>query len=189
MAGSLSVVLLHDQMLDKQGTRVCTSLTMIDVHDIARSATTYGLKHAFIAHPAPTLRKLASTLKGHWEHGFGASYNPSRRDALGTVEIVSDLDEAMAWIDRETGLPPVLLATSARPGGTRTSFSQMRHLIEQQNDSFLLMLGTGWGMSDQLLARASFFLEPVLGPGEYNHLSVRSACAIMLDRLMGRHEP
>jgi hypothetical protein len=47
------------------------------------------------------------------------------------------------------------------------------------------MFGTGWGMSQELLDRADIFLDPINGPKEYNHLSVRSACAIMLDRLFG----
>ncbi len=32
---------------------------------------------------------------------------------------------------------------------------------------------------------ADFFLEPIKGPSDYNHLSVRSAVAIVLDRLLG----
>ena len=31
--------------------------------------------------------------------------------------------------------------------------------------------------------RADYFLEPIKGPTDYNHLSVRAACAIMLDRI------
>ncbi len=186
MKPKLNVILLHDQMVDKQGKRVCTSLTMIDVHDIARSSRTFGLQHAFIAHPAPALRRLAFTLKGHWEHGHGSTYNPSRREALEHVEIVSDIDEALAFLDKENGKLPKLIATSAKVGGARLSFGAAREMISTQTDeSFLLMLGTGWGMSDELLERADYFLEPILGPTEYNHLSVRSACAIMLSRLMG----
>lgn len=185
MPSKLNVILLHDQMVDKQAKLVCTSLTMIDVHDIARSSRTYGVEHAFIAHPAPTLRKLALTLKGHWESGFGSTYNPNRREALEHVEIVTCLDEAIAFLDKKNGKLPKLLATSAKPGGNRVSFSEMREKLENEDESFLLMFGTGWGMSDALLNRANYFLEPINGPTEYNHLSVRSACAIMLDRLVG----
>jgi hypothetical protein len=35
------------------------------------------------------------------------------------------------------------------------------------------------------MEQADYILEPIYGPGEYNHLSVRSAVAIILDRLLG----
>lgn len=181
----LSVVLLHDEMVDKQDKLVTASLTLIDIHDIARSSATYAAKALYIAHSAPTIRKLARSLKSHWEEGFGSTYNPNRKVAIEHVRIVSSLDEAIADIDTRAGKLPKLIATSARPGGKRVTFAQTRELLAL-GDPYLLMLGTGWGMSSQLLERADLFLEPINGPGEYNHLSVRSACAIMLDRLMAR---
>jgi hypothetical protein len=180
----LNVVLLHDEMVDKTGALVTTSLTMIDLHDIARSSTTYGVKATYIAHPAPAMRTLARSLKLHWEEGFGATYNPNRKEALEHIRIVSSLDEAIADIHRRTGLSPILLATSAKGGGDRVSFSAMRAELASSSSPFLLMFGTGWGMSDPLLARAHRYIEPIYGPTPYNHLSVRSACAIMLDRLL-----
>jgi hypothetical protein len=179
----LSVVLLHDQMVDRQGHHVTTSITLIDVHDIARSARTYGLTNYFISHPSPHLRGLVRTMQIHWDEGFGATYNPNRKEALARVELVCTLDEAIAKIDLRTGKLPKLIATSAKGGGRRVTFSEMRRELHDTEDPYLLMLGTGWGMSDELLARADLFLEPVYGPTNYNHLSVRSACAIMLDRL------
>jgi hypothetical protein len=184
--GDLSVVLLHDKMVDKQGKLITSSLTMIDVHDIARSARTFGVTNVFIAHPAPTLRKLALTLKNHWEEGFGSTYNPNRKDAIELVQIVEDLDEAIQHIDLRTGKLPKLVATSAKPGGTRIGFDAFNHHLAASAEPHLLMFGTGWGMSQELLDRADLFLEPINGPTPYNHLSVRSACAIMLDRIFGR---
>ncbi len=181
-----SVILLHDEMVDKEGKLVSTSITTIDVHDIARSARTYGARNTFIAHSSPTMRKLTRTLKSHWDEGFGATYNPNRKEALNFVEIITSLDDAIAHIDARTGKLPVIIATSAREGAGRISFSGLRDKMGTGDDSYLIMFGTGWGMSDALLSRATYFLEPVRGVGEYNHLSVRSACAIILDRLLGR---
>ena len=180
---NLFVVLLHADMVDKTGADVTTSLTLIDLHDIARSARTYGVSATYISHPAPPMRALARTLKMHWEEGFGATYNPNRREALEHIRVVGSLDEAIADIHHHTGKLPRLIATSAKEGGDRISFSQGRELLTHSEQPFLLMLGTGWGMSQPLLDRADFFLEPICGPTPYNHLSVRSACAIMLDRL------
>lgn len=111
-AVDLSVIILHDGMVDKQKKLVTASLTLIDVHDIARSSATYGMSAFYVAHPAPTIRKLARTLKSHWEEGFGATYNPNRKEAIEHVRIVSDLDEAIAEIDTRTGKLPKLIATS-----------------------------------------------------------------------------
>ncbi len=183
-SSNLNIILLHEDMVDKHGTHVTTSLTLIDVHDIARSSRTYGANALYIAHPSATLRKLSRTLKGHWEEGFGATYNPNRKEALELVRIVGSLDEAITSIEVEYHALPKLVATSARPGSARTSFGEMGAILRQSTFPHLLMLGTGWGMSDELLARADYFLEPICGPGDYNHLSVRSACAIMLDRLV-----
>jgi hypothetical protein len=180
----LSVVLLHDRMVDKEGKLITSSLTMIDVHDFARSSRTYGATTVFIAHPSAMIRKLARTLKHHWEEGFGATYNPNRKDALQLIEIVTDLDEAIRAIDERTGKIPKLIATSAREGPDRVGYPEMREKL-QSGEPYLLMFGTGWGMSKELLDRSDFFLRPIKGPTPYNHLSVRGACAIILDRLLG----
>jgi hypothetical protein len=180
---NLFVVLLHADMVDKTGADVTPSLTLIDLHDIARSARTYGVSATYISHPAAPMRALARTLKMHWEEGFGATYNPNRKEALEHIRVVASLDEVIADIHHHTGKLPQLIATSAKGGGDRVSFSQGRELLASSEQPVLLMLGTGWGMSQPLLDRADFFLEPICGPTPYNHLSVRSACAIMLDRL------
>jgi len=181
----LNLVLLHENMVNKNGEPITTSLTMIDIHDIARSSKTYNLQKAYIAHPSPTLRKLGLTLKKHWEDGYGSTYNPKRKDALDIVEIASNLEECIAAITEKYGSAPKLIATSAKPATDKQiSFSKLRNLISENSSPILLMLGTGWGMSEELLTKADFILEPINGPGEYNHLSVRSAAAILLDRLV-----
>lgn len=181
---NLSVVLLHEKMVDKQGALVTTSLTLIDIHDIARSSRTFGVDTFYVAHPAPTLRKLTRTLQHHWEDGFGATYNPDRKEALSILDVAADLDEVLHKMAVKHGTRPKLVATSAAKGSGRVSFLEMRKLMASDESPFLMMLGTGWGMSEDLLSRADYFLEPIEGPGDFNHLSVRSACAILLDRLV-----
>lgn len=58
--------------------------------------------------------------------------------------------------------------------------------MREEDLPFLIMLGTGWGMAAALLAKADIVLEPIRGSSEYNHLSVRSATAIILEKLLGR---
>ena len=50
----------------------------------------------------------------------------------------------------------------------------------------MILLGTGWGLADAVFARSDLVLEPIPGRDDYNHLSVRAASAIMLDRILGR---
>jgi hypothetical protein len=48
----------------------------------------------------------------------------------------------------------------------------------------LLIFGTGWGIAEEIVNRADHRLEPIKGVENYNHLAVRSAAAIILDRIM-----
>lgn len=181
----LNIALLHAGMHNKKGEIVTASLTMIDVHDLARSSRTYGVNTVYVAHPAETLRKLSLKLKSHWEVGFGSTYNPNRKEALEIINIVTSLDEAIEKIKERSGKTPKLIATSAREGPNRVNFKEMKEILFRETDQpFMLLLGTGWGMSQAILDRADYFLEPVRTVTGYNHLSVRSAAAIMLDRLL-----
>jgi hypothetical protein len=182
---SLNVALLHDGMVDKTGKTVTTSVTLIDVHDISRSCRTYGTDSFFVVHSSQTMRALVRTVKSHWDGDFGSRYNPNRQDALGVLSIASDLDEALLQVERRTGRLPKIIATSARDGDDRIGYGEMRSLMENSQDSFLVVFGTGWGMGPELMSRADYVLKPIYGPTPYNHLSVRAACAIILDRLQG----
>lgn len=182
---NLYIALLHDDMVDKRGRVVTTSVTLMDVHDIARSAKTYGAKGYFIAHTIPTLRDLVHQLTDHWETGFGKEYNPNRVDALSLIHVVTSPDEAKAKIKEIHGTDPILVATSGRSGVNRVTFPKIKESISSGHPH-LLMFGTGYGMCDELLSKADYIIEPIYGPTPYNFLSVRSAVAVVLDRLVGR---
>lgn len=181
----LYVVLLHHPVYDKRGQVVATAVTNMDVHDLARTGKTYGVAGIFIATPVRALRLLAEKIIDHWQKGFGASYNETRREALSLVRTVVDLDGAILEIERATGERPVLIATTAKEGAVRVAFPVLRERLASSPAPHLLMLGTGWGMTRELLDRADLCLEPIRGIGDYNHLPVRAAAAIMLDRLLG----
>jgi hypothetical protein len=187
MKAPFAVCLLHEGMLNKNGKDVTTSLTLIDLHDISRSAKTYGLIQSYVAHPAILLRRLAGMLTNHWQYGYGSTYNPDRKAALDNLTVCENLEQILNDLKVKSGKPPKLIATSAKEGAGRITFAECKTILqEDQENSYLLMLGTGWGMTDQLLEKADYFLEPVRGPTPYNHLSVRSACAIILDRIFGK---
>ena len=182
----LYVALLHHPVYDKNGAIVTTAVTNLDVHDISRLSRTFGVRGFYVCTPVPTLRRLVARIMRHWETGPGSTYNTTRKDALSVVRLVADLDEATADVERETGVLPHVVATSARSGPGRTAFAELRGRLEApEGAAVLLILGTGWGLTSEILERADAILEPIGGTGDYNHLSVRAAAAIMLDRLRG----
>jgi len=181
----LSLVLLHHPMLDKNGLIVTTALTNMDIHDIARTARTYGVRRFYVAHPIKALRVLAAKIMEHWDTGYGSTYNLTRKDALSLVRLEHDLDSTLLTLERETGQRPRLVVTSARGGPNRTSYATLRAELETSTEPHLLVFGTGWGLPPEITERADVMLEPICGPSDYNHLSVRSAAAVILDRLRG----
>jgi hypothetical protein len=177
---------LHHPVYDKNGHVVTTAVTNMDIHDIARSGCTYGLAAFFVVTPVKALQKLARKIIDHWETGYGSEYNVTRKDALALARICDSLDDAIISIERETGEKPVVVATSARRGENRASFAQVRDMLNRETRPFLILLGTGWGLTETVLLQSDYVLEAIEGRGDYNHLSVRSAAAVIFDRLLGR---
>ena len=77
-------------MVNKDGDAVATSVTNFDIHDIARAARTYGADRYFIVTPIRMQRDFVRRIVDYWREGSGASYNPTRGDALRDVRIVRD---------------------------------------------------------------------------------------------------
>lgn len=182
---NLAVALLHHPVYNKHRNLVTTAFTNLDIHDIARTARTFGLSRYYLVTPSPEQQQLIERITRHWETGWGAGYNPDRREALSIVSTVATLADAVQDLQQRNGQPVSTLVTGAaqRPGAV--SFAAARRLISQNDRNYLLVLGTGWGLADELFEEAGMILEPILGNGSYNHLPVRSALAIMLDRLVG----
>lgn len=179
------IALIHHPVYDKQHKVVTTSITNMDIHDIARSALTYGVKRYFVVNPVRTLHALAEKILHHWQYGHGSVYNETRKDALAIVALAETLDGVLESILQETHQQPRVIATSARGGENRVTFSAVRTRIGQNGRPVLLLFGTGWGLTEEVFAQAEAILEPIQGCGAYNHLSVRAAAAILLDRLLG----
>ncbi len=179
------VALLHHPVYNKRHDVVTTSITGFDLHDIARSCATFGVKKYLVVNPLPAQQEFARRIFDFWLDEGSREFNWTRADAFQLVSIQPDLDGALAEIEKLEGVRPRLVATSARPQGA-VKYETMKKELAGSSAPYLLMFGTGWGMTEELLARADAILEPVVGPGEYNHLSVRSATAIILDRLLGR---
>ncbi|MGZ3651657.1 MAG: RNA methyltransferase [Bdellovibrionota bacterium] len=186
---SVYVALIHHSMLDKNGAVVTTAVTNLDIHDIARSSRTYGVKNYFLVNPLAEQQDVVKRIIGHWQGSGGRDYNPDRSDAFERVKIVSWFQEAIREIEAIEGVRPEVLMTSARkPTGFRVqSWGDAREEIFRGGKPRLLAFGTGFGMTDELLREGDVVLDPIFPQLEsgYNHLSVRSAVAIALDRLLG----
>jgi len=183
--GDLYLALLHHPVYDKNGAVVTTAVTNMDVHDLGRLARTFGVRAFYVATPVPTLRRLVERIMRHWDTGPGAAYNRTRKEALALARLAHDLDAVVADIERETGVLPRLVATSAREGGRRLSFAALRRRLHEEPRPDVLLLGTGWGLTEDVLLRADDILEPIRGTAGWNHLSVRTAAAVILDRIRG----
>jgi hypothetical protein len=182
---NLAIALLHYPVYNKHREVVTTALTNLDQHDIARSSRTFGLDRFYIVTPAEEQRKLAERIAGHWQDGWGAGYNPDRKEALGIIRICATLREAVSEFQAHFAKPVKTVITGASSRPDSTDFKTVRKILEDTEQPVLLLLGTGWGLTDECFESADYVLEPIEGAGSYNHLSVRSAAAIMLDRLRG----
>jgi hypothetical protein len=180
---SLYLALVHYPILDRQGDLITTTITMIDVHDTSRSARTYQVREVCMIHPLETQRELVNTVRKHWVEGSGGKRIPTRTDALSLVTTSPSLADYVAHIEQQEHAAPELWVTAARANKPTISYRDGAELLTQPGPPVLLLFGTGWGLPPQILDQATFQLEPIVGMGNWNHLSVRAACAISLDRL------
>lgn len=180
------VVLMHGDILLKDKSVGTSSVTSIDIHDIARSSKTYGFDGYFIVTPLKDQQTIVNTLLDFWNTGYGTEYNIHRHEAIKMVRLNNNLDEVIAEIENREGVKPLLIATSAKSYDSQkyiTYFDQAK--VWKFNRPILIILGTGHGLADFVLDRCDFILEPLYGFSEFNHLSVRSAAAVIFDRWLG----
>lgn len=182
---ALFIALIHYPVVDRNGRTVASAVTSLDLHDLARSARTYGVSAFYVVHPVPEQREFAGNVIGHWLNSPGREFDSRRREALELVRIVPDLASAMAEAEAMAGTRPLTVHTSARAVGS-ISYGAVRERLEAaEGPPLMLLFGTGFGMAPAMLEQADLALAPIHGPSEYNHLSVRSAAGIILDRLRG----
>jgi hypothetical protein len=180
-----AIALVHHPVLDGQGAIVTTAVTNLDVHDLARSARTYGCSDYFAAHPIAAQRELVERIRQHWTEGSSGRRIPDRREALSVLRVVDSLDTAVEALGGRASVE--LWVTAARDLGQTLSFRDARVRLGEGDKPVLIVFGTGWGLARAVIDAADVRLEPIRSTEtSYNHLSVRSACAIALDRLFGQ---
>ena len=112
------------------------------------------------------------------------------RFVAGVVRAGRTFEEVKAAIAAEQGELPEVVLTDARSFPNSISYADYRKELSnpERTKPVCIVFGTGWGVSDSFYPEVHRILAPVYGPegdGGYNHLSVRAAVAIILDRLFG----
>ncbi|MBP9113702.1 MAG: RNA methyltransferase [Polyangiaceae bacterium] len=189
---SLSIALVHYPVLGKsvEGSPeeiVTSAVTNLDVHDLSRSARTYNCDAFYIVHPIEAQRELVRTIQTHWTTGSSSIRIPSRKRALERLAIVTSIEAAVTDIQSRTQSDRVEVWTTAARGSglPLVSYASARTLLHSEGAPVLLLFGTSWGLTLETLRSADLRLEPIRATSDFNHLSVRAACSITLDRLVG----
>ncbi|MGQ9647831.1 MAG: RNA methyltransferase [Thermodesulfobacteriota bacterium] len=183
MTSNLYVGLVHHPIYDNKGEVVATAVTNFDIHDIARCARTFGIGGFFVITPLESQIQLVERILRHWREGVGSSYNPTRKEPLSLVQVTRTIDEADRIISDRWQKRVKKVATGASPYPECISFGSFRKLLADHETPFFILFGTGWGLTKEVKEESDYVLAPIEGKG-YNHLSVRSAVAIILDRLL-----
>lgn len=179
------LALVHHPVLNKAGDIVSTAVTNLDIHDNARTARTYGASSYHIVTPLDAQVELVSRILDHWREGFGARRVPNRVDAMNLVQVSRSLEQAIATIVDGRDVEPVIIATAARRFPRSSSYAELRQRMADHPGPYVMVFGTGYGLADEIIDNAHVVLEPIGNPDDWNHLSVRGAAAIIMDRLLG----
>lgn len=186
------IALMHNQILVKHGIEGNTSVASLDIHDIARSSATYGIKNYFIVTALEDQKKILDTFLGFWLSKEGKEYNLNRFDAVRRVCSAPSLDNVVDQIKEKEDKEPLIIATSAKEVAIQDELGETKLIdyfsqekVFKQNRPVLILLGTGQGLNEHVIKRSDYLLTPIKGMTDYNHLSVRSAAAVILDRWLG----
>lgn len=181
------IALLHYPMYNKRMEIISTSITNLDLHDVSRVARTYDVDAFFLIHPSPNQQELIKDIISYWQDGYGGQYNPDRKEAFSIIKAAKTLEEVQEYLEKVNGEKVFTVATDARSYPNTIAYSYLRNMVFNEDKTFLLLFGTGWGICQEALDNCDYILQPIEAKRDYNHLSVRSAVSIILDRLLGEY--
>ena len=184
---NLYVALVHHPVIIEGKNSGTSSLTNLDIHDIARVCRTYGLGGYYIISPLQDQLEVLHGILRHWIDGPAGKSHPDRANALSIINPATSIAKAQEHILAQTGRHPLLWGSSAQWGIHKNTpqtmpFALARQKLEQS--PALLLLGTGHGLAPEVLQSCDGFLRPLRFLSDYNHLSVRAAAAILVDRIL-----
>lgn len=187
MRQSIYLALVHYPVYNKNSDVVCTSVTNFDIHDISRTSRTYGVKQYHIIVPVEAQKQLTERIIGYWQDGAGGQFNKDREEAFSATRVYESIEKSISEIEKIEGKKPRIITTSAKIFPNSISYKDLGEKIFEDDQPYLLLFGTGWGLIDEVMDMSDYILEPIRGNSKYNHLSVRLAVSIILDRLVGEN--
>ena len=182
------MALVHHPVRNRHGETIATAVTNLDIHDLARSGRTYDVHTTWMVTPLEQQRSLVTRIISHWRQGEGQSYNPIRARAFERLRVTESIEALIEAITTESGQAPLVVGTGAAVREGAISYEACRRRIASEQGPMLILFGTGWGLVEEVMENCDLLLPGVNArPGRegYNHLSVRAAVAIILDRLLG----
>ena len=180
---NIYLALIHHPVINKFGDIITTSITNLDIHDISRSCLTFEVKNFFIVTPLSSQKQMISRIMKFWQTEAASNYNAFRSQALNIVRHADTFDDVIKYIQKQESNDPVVVGTTAIERNDQMNYGDFCNEYLAGSSPVLLLFGTGNGLAQSILSECDLILEPVYGSGQYNHLSVRSAAAIILDRL------
>jgi hypothetical protein len=187
MLDKIYVALIHYPVYTKFGDIKTTAITNLDVHDIGRTCRTYNIKKYFVVNNLLSQRSIVNAVLNYWKVGKGGYLNPSRKEALKYVFLKKYYEDVLEDIKDSEGTYPIVATTSAKKWDKKRNYSykEMAKYVETESKPILILFGTGYGLAEEIIESSHILIEPIRGFGDYNHLSVRAAAAISLDRIIG----
>lgn len=179
MSGILRVALVHHPVINRNGEEIASVIDEFDVFDGGRLALTYGIPTLYVVNPVPAQRDKAQRVIAH-------AKSEEREAARGRMDALiwcATLEDAIADASRPRA--PFLVATSAVAREPSESVDGVRGRLAA-GDDVLLVIGKAWGLAPSVLQRCDAQLQPIDAGTGFNHLSVRAAMAILIDRIRGR---
>ena len=185
------VVLLHAPVTNRQGEAVTTAVTNMDIHDISRTCRTYEVNQYYLVNPIPEQREVVDAILEYWRTEKSRTWHPDRFEALSRTHFVENFSQVKTDLaSRYPNLPVEVTMPDARPLPEQESYAAVKLRWESETPAIkIIVLGTGGGVAKEFYPEVNTYLAPLYGPlgsEGYNHLSVRSAAAIILDRLFGK---
>ncbi|MFO7734791.1 MAG: RNA methyltransferase [bacterium] len=179
MMNHIHIALVHHPVL--RGDSVITSsVTNMDLHDISRLCCTFGIGSYFVVQPDSGQQHVVGKLLYHWKEGDGSKTNPDRKKAVELIKLTDSVDSAKKIITGKTGENPIVVATTAREKRDSVPLDEIGF---EKKRNILLLFGTADGLAPELIENSDCIAEPIKADTGYNHLSVRSAVSIFIDRL------
>jgi tRNA (guanine37-N1)-methyltransferase len=180
---NLYLCLVHYPVLLKTKNPGASSLTNLDIHDIARISCCYGLGGLYVSTPLSDQAQILGEVLRYWTRGAGAISNPDRARALALVRHVPEIADAVAAVEERAGQRPLVLGSSAEWRKPPVYAPKMaREALA--SGPVLLLLGTSHGLAPEALAACDGQLRPLRFLDEYRRFSVRAAAAIYVDRIL-----